>query len=96
MRKLIIPYKLQKERREYICSIIPTCIVIISSLINRYEHAKAQLTVTKVNELLSKMNISIIDNSNITRDHLGKKGLHLNPRGIGKIAVNFVKSLRNL
>ena len=82
--------------REYIFSIIPTCIVIISSLINRYDHAKAQLTVTKVNELLSKMNIPIIDNNNITRDHLGKKGLHLNPRGIGKLAVNFVKSLRNL
>ena len=63
--------------REYILSIIPTCIVIISPLINRYDHAKAQLTVTKVNELLSKMNIPIIDNSNITRDHLGKKGHHV-------------------
>ena len=46
-----IAEKLSKLR-EYILSIIPSCLVIISSLINRYDHTKDQLTVvTKTNEL---------------------------------------------
>ena len=82
--------------KAFILSMIPSCNVFISTLINRYDDAKAQLTVTKVNELLMKMDIPLIENQNITCNQLGKKGLHLNQHGIGKLAINFIKTLRNL
>ena len=75
---------------------ISSCNVFMSTLINLYDDAKAQLTVTKVNELLMKMDIPLIENQNITCNQLGKKGLHLNQHGIGKLAINFIKTLRNL
>ena len=88
-----IKYKLLKLK-EYIISVIPTCKVIISRLINRHGYAKAQLTIIKTNELLSKLGIPQIDDSNITCMHLGKKGLHLNSHGTGKLVVNFLKMLK--
>ena len=82
--------------KEYIISVIPTCKVIISRLINRYDYAKVQLTIIKTNELLSKLDIPQIDNSNITCMHLGKNGLHLNSHDTDKLAVNLLKMLKYL
>ena len=72
------------------------CNYVNGTLAHRYDDAKAQLTVTKVNELLMKLEIPLIENQNITCNQLGKKGLHLNQHGIGKLAINFIKTLCNL
>ena len=36
----------------------------------------------------------IIDNGNITSNKLNKGGLHLNPRGLGKLAINFIRRIK--
>ena len=82
--------------KTFIASIVPNCKIVISTLINRNDDGKAQLTVIKVNQLLMKMNIPLINNENIKYEHLGRKGLHLNQHGTGKLAVNFIKALRAL
>ena len=38
--------------------------------------------------------MDIIDNGNITSDGLNKGGLDLNPRGLGKLAVNSVRRIK--
>ena len=38
--------------------------------------------------------MDIIDNGNITSNKLNKGGLHLNPRGLGKLAINFIRRIK--
>ena len=52
---------------------IPTCTVTFSQLVNRFDDAKAQLTIIKTNELIKNIGTCIVDNSNITKRHLVKK-----------------------
>ena len=84
------------DLKYFILSWLPHCNVIISGLVNRYDNGKAQLTVERTNERLINTGIQIIDNSNIERIHLGRKGHHLNPHGTGKLAMNFIKVLKTL
>ena len=37
--------------------------------------------------------MEIIDNGNITSNELNKRGLHLNPRGLDKLAINFMRRI---
>ena len=48
--------------------------------------------ITKINNL----NIKVMDNTNIHDKNLGKKGLHLNGRGTGKLALNIMSMIRQL
>ena len=38
--------------------------------------------------------MDIIDNGNITSNELNKGGLHLNPRGLSKLAINFIRRIK--
>ena len=82
--------------QNFILSILPECKVIFSSLINRYDDQKAQLTVKMTNQNMASRGLCILDNGNISRSHLGRKGLHMNPRGTGRLALNMIKALRSL
>ena len=42
------------------------------------------------------MDIPIVKNRNITMDHLGSKGLRLNPYRIARFAMNLKASIRKL
>ena len=66
-------------------------------LFNRFDDGKAQLTVKMTNEKLANSDeLSIMDNNNITQEHLGEKGLHVNTHGTGKLAINLIKMLKCL
>ena len=82
--------------KEYIISKLPDCKLFFSSLIERFDDAKAQLSVLMTNKKLAHLGMEIINNNNIKQLHLGKKRLHLNPHGTGKLAVNFLKILKTL
>ena len=82
--------------KEYIISKLPECKLFFSSLIERFDDAKAQLTVLMTNKKLAHLGMGIINNNNIKQLHLGKKRLHLNPHGTGKLALNFLKILKTL
>ena len=69
---------------------LPESKVIISNIINRFDNAKATLTVSRLNEHLNSLKLDVIDNRNISIDLLGKKGLHLNSKGVGKLAFNLI------
>ena len=40
--------------------------------------------------------MDVINNGNITLDELNKGGLHLNLRGLGKLAINFVRRIKKI
>ena len=60
------------------------------------DDGKVCLTISELNDLLEKLDIPIVKNRNITVDHLGSKGFHLNPYGIARFVMNFKASIRKL
>ena len=82
--------------KDYIESRLKTCTVIISSLIMRNDNKKANNTTMRVNVMLYKLNLQMVNNDNISDIHLGKKGLHLNKRGVGRFALNLISHIRCL
>ena len=57
---------------------------------------KARFTISKLKDLLEEMDIPIAKHRNVTVDHLGSKGLHLNWHGITRFATNLKASIRKL
>ena len=69
---------------------LPESNVFIPNLITRTDNGKASLAVIKTNEHLHGLEMDVIDNGNITSNELNQGGLHLNPRGLDKLAINFI------
>ena len=75
---------------------LPNCEVILSEPINRFDIPKATRTVKEVIGKLNKLNFLIMDNSNIEREQIGKKGLHMNDHGTRRVAMNIISLIRGL
>ena len=73
---------------------LPSCRIVLSKPIIRHDDGKANLTIRNVNKHLSALQSECIENDNISSQHLGRKGLHLNPKGKGRLALNFMKQIR--
>ena len=68
------------------------CKVIISTPTTRIDDGKASYTIRNVNNHLKQLKVALMDNSNITSQDLGKKGLHLSKRGKSKLAKNLTET----
>ena len=73
---------------------LPNCRIVLSKPTIRHDHGMANLLIRNVNKHLENLELESIDNSNINAEHLGLKSLHLNPKGKGRSALNFLKQLR--
>ena len=73
---------------------LPECNVVISNLITRTDNGKASLTVIETNKHLHGLQMDVIDTGNVTSNKLNRGGLHLNPRGLGKLAINFIRRIK--
>ena len=80
--------------KKFIEHTLPESNVVISNLIARTDNDKASLTVIKTNEHLHGLQMDVIDNGNITSNELNKEGLYLNPRGLGKLAIDFIRKIK--
>ena len=60
---------------------LSNCRIVLSKPTIRHDHGKANLTVRNVNKHLENLELECMDNNNINAEHLGQKGLHLNPKG---------------
>ena len=80
----------------YVETTLPSCVVIISKPILRLDNAKANYTIKHLSDKLRNLNIKLLPNRNITNDHLSKRGLHLNERGTGRLALNIITYIRHL
>ena len=73
---------------------LPSCKIIISKPTYRNDDGKANLTMRNVNKHLGALELDCIENENINAQHLGQKGLHLNAKGKGRLALNFLRQIR--
>ena len=62
----------------------------------RVDAKQYEKVVTDVNNKLSELNIDIIDNGNLERNHLNGKGFHLNEKGILVYAKNLIDHIWKL
>ena len=80
--------------KKFIEHTLPESDLVISILITRTNNGKASLTVIKTKEHVHGLQMDVIDNGNITSNKLSKLQLHLNPRGFGKFAINFIRRIK--
>ncbi len=80
----------------YIEDCLPASKVIISCPVLRTDNQKANRTLQEVDSKLKGSNFDLVLNDKITDAHLGKKGLHLNDKGSGRLAVNFINHIKRL
>ena len=72
---------------------LPICRIVLSKPIIRHDNGKANLTIRNVNKHLPALQSEFIENDGISSQHLGRKGLHLNPKGKDRLALNFRKQI---
>ena len=79
--------------KSFIEKTLPQWKVCISNVVQITDNGKAALTLNKVNEHLSVLQLDIVDNSNINVTGLKRGELQLNKIVTGKLAVNFIKKI---
>ena len=60
------------------------------------DDSESCLTISKLIDLVAKLDIPIVKNGNITVDHLGSKVFNLNSHKIARFAMTFKASIRKL
>ena len=73
---------------------LPSCRMVLSKPIIRHDNGKANLTMCNVNKHLSALQSECNEKDNINSQHLGRKELHLNPKGKGRLTLSFMKQIR--
>ena len=81
--------------KDFIQNKVPNANIFMSCPTLRLDNAKANSTLRELKEIL-KSTHKVIVNDNIDGSCLGRKGLHLNPKGSGRLAMNYISLLRRL
>ena len=82
--------------KAFIYKTLPNVRIFISCPIIRIDNKKANNTLRVLDMILRNTYKDIIINDNIDISCLRKKGLHLNPKGSGRLAINFISLMRRL
>ena len=84
------------KMKTYIQKKLPKCKITISIPIKRLDQGKGSLTISHLSKKFKDLSISIVDNSNIGAFYLNSGGLHLNDKGLGRLAINLKLKIRKL
>ena len=86
------------KQKMYIQKELPKCEIklTISTPFKRCDHGKASLIISHWSKKFKDLSISIADNSNIGTFYLNSGGLHLNDKGLGRLAINLNLEIRKL
>ena len=84
------------DLKTFITDILPDTKVFISCPVLRIDNMKANRTLRDLDAYLKSSSVDIIINDNIDGSCLGKRGLHLNPKGSGRLATNYISLMRRL
>ena len=82
--------------KAHIMAKLPDVKIYLSCPTMRTDNGTASLTLGKVRDYMKSFMSDVIDNENIDRSCLGKAGLHLNAKGSGRLAMNFISLIRRL
>ena len=83
------------ELKEHIQYTLPNSTVILSQPIIRTDIPKANKTMNELICNFNQLDILKMDNSNLKREQLGKRGLHLSERGTRMLAMNIISLIRS-
>ena len=75
---------------------LPNGKIYLSCPVLRIDDAKTNLTLRHFTNKLKSLNIGVIINDNVDVTCLGKAGLHLNPKGSERLAMNFLSQMQCL
>lgn len=75
---------------------VPGIKVIISCPTERSDDMAANQKIMDMRKILISSGLHVIPNDNISKVHLGKKGLHLNQYGVKRLAMNMIACIRRL
>ena len=84
------------ELKLYIESILPHVNIYLSYPVLRTDNAKAGFTIHHLRQKMKALFVNVIGNDNIAGSCLGNTGLHLNLKGAGRLAINFLSQMRRL
>ena len=71
-------------------------MVIISTPTLRMDNTKAGFVLGLVADKLVALSIPLVNNDGVDARCVGRAGLHLNMKGAGKLASNFIAALKCL
>ena len=89
-------FKKLLDLKLYINKVVPETKVTFSCPTIRNDNSLANLKIIHLRNKLKTSKENIITNENIDYSHLGRKGLHLTPKGDTRLAMNFIDFLRHL
>ena len=84
------------QLKSAITKTLSNCRVVFLQPTLRVDNGKAILALHRLNEHFSELNLNVVNHSNIKVKHIGKKNLHLNPKGKGSLALNLIHKIRGL
>ena len=84
------------QLKHFIEGQVDGCKVCYSLPIIRTDNSKARLTIGRLNDRIKDIKVNCLSNKNIDESCLGKRGLHMNQRGVGRLAVNLHSMIRTL
>ena len=82
--------------KAHVLAKLPDSKVFMSCPIVRTDNGIAAQTLNQVRSYMRTCMKDTIDNVSIDRQCLGKAGLHLNAKGSGRLAMNFISLIRSL
>lgn len=83
------------ELKKYIETMLPATTVYLSCPIIRFDNAKTGFNQYKLGSKVKLLKYVIL-NDNIDGSCLGRAGLHLNRKGSGRLAINFLSLIKRL
>ena len=81
--------------KRFIIKKLPNVVIFLSCPTIRYDNSRANSTLQQLDQKFKTMS-NFIANDNVDESCLGKKGLHLNPKGSGRLAINYISQMRRL
>ena len=79
----------------YIKKVVPGVQVYFSCPVLRTDNSKANIVLGQLNDYMKSLQYCI-SNDNVDLTCLGKNGLHLNAKGSGRLAINYISLMRCL
>ena len=84
------------QLKTYIRKELSKCKITISTPVKRHDHGKASLTILHLSQKFEDLSVSFVYNSSIGAFSLSSGRLHLNDKGLGRLAINLKLKVRKL
>ena len=84
------------ELKSFIEEQLPTTHVFISHPVTRTGSKHLTMEIGEIQSHLRKLQIDMIENGNVTSNHLNSRGLHLNGKGVLQFAKNLIEGIQKL